>query len=348
MKKTTLSNEYISAFCLQISLLIHAGIGMSDGLHLLAEDEQNDSLKELLLQMAKTLDEGKQLSEAMKETECFPDYVIHMAETGERTGRTEKAFRSMADYYEEQRQLADRIKSAVAYPTVLLVLVLVIIGILLIRILPNFKQVYEQLGGSMDGLAGGLFAFGQILKGALPVIAIILAVILVCIVVIRCSASLKTKAMDLFLRLTENLDVAKKISASRFVSALAMGMMSGLVTEEALELAASFRKKEPKARKKYEQCCALLEEGSSLPQALKDTGLLEPIYCRMLALGEKSGTADSVMEEIARRQEEDAQSAIEKLVGKVEPTIVITTSLLVGVILLAVMLPLMNIMASIG
>jgi len=101
MKKITLSNEYISAFCLQISLLIHAGIGMSDGMHLLAEDEQNSSLKELLLQMSGSLDEGKQLSEAMKETGAFPDYVIHMAETGERTGRTEKAFRSMAEYMKD-------------------------------------------------------------------------------------------------------------------------------------------------------------------------------------------------------------------------------------------------------
>lgn len=348
MKKTMLSNEYISAFCLQISLLIHAGIGMSDGMHLLAEDEQNSSLKELLLQMAETLDEGKQLSGAMRETESFPDYVIHMAETGERTGRLEKAFRSMADYYEGQRQLKDRIKSAVAYPAVLLVLVLIIIGILLIRILPIFKQVYEQLGGNMDGLAGGLLAFGQVLKGVLPIIAVVLAVMFAIAIVVRCHAGLRVKATELFLRLTENFDVAKKISTSRFVAALSMGMMSGLVTEEALELAASFQRKERKAKQRYEQCRVLLEEGSTLPQALKDTGLLEPVYCRMLALGEKSGTADSVMEEIARRLEEDARSAIEKLVGKVEPTIVITTSLLVGIILLAVMLPLMNIMASIG
>ena len=348
MKKITLSNEYISAFCLQISLLIHAGIGMSDGMHLLAEDEQNSSLKEHLLQMSGSLDEGKQLSEAMKETWAFPDYVIHMAETGERTGRTEKAFRSMAEYYEGQRQLQDRIKSAVAYPSVLLVLVLIIIGILLIRILPIFNQVYEQLGGNMDGLAGGLLVFGRMLEGALPVIAVVLAAVFLVAVVVRCHAGLREKVSELFLRLTGNFDVAKKISTSRFVSALSMGMMSGLVTEEALELAASFQEKQPKAKQKFERCRVLLEEGSTLPQALKDTGLLEPVYCRMLALGEKSGTADSVVEEISRRLEEDARSAIEKLVGKVEPAIVITTSLLVGIILLAVMLPLMNIMASIG
>jgi len=236
----------------------------------------------------------------------------------------------------------------VAYSSVLLVLVLIIIGILLIRILPIFNQVYEQLGGNMDGLAGGLLVFGRMLEGALPVIAVVLAAVFLVAVVVRCHAGLREKVSELFLRLTGNFDVAKKISTSRFVSALSMGMMSGLVMEEALELAASFQEKQPKAKQKFERCRVLLEEGSTLPQALKDTGLLEPVYCRMLALGEKSGTADSVVEEISRRLEEDARSAIEKLVGKVEPAIVITTSLLVGIILLAVMLPLMNIMASIG
>lgn len=348
MKKITLSNEYISAFCLQISLLIHAGINLADGVHLLAEDEQEENSRTLLLRMAETLDEGKQLSDAMAETGCFPSYVIHMVATGEETGRTEQAFRSMADYYESQRQLRERLKSALVYPVVLLALMLVIIGILLIRILPIFHQVYEQLGGSMDGLAGGLLLFGRGLEGALPVLGVILTVLFLTGLVIRFHEGLRGKAVALFKRRTEGFGIAKKISVSRFAAAFSMGMMSGLMTEDALELAASFQEEEPKARQKYEQCRGLLEEGTALSDALKETGLLEPVYCRMLALGAKSGTADSVMEEIARRLDEDVQSSIERLVGRIEPTIVIVTSLLVGIILLAVMLPLMNIMASIG
>ena len=348
MKKISLSNEYISAFCLQVSLLVHAGINLADGIHLLAEDEQEEKSKALLTQMAEALDDGKQLSDAMAETECFPAYVIHMAATGESTGRVEQAFRSMADYYESQRQLRDRIKSALVYPVVLLLLMLVIIGILLIRILPIFHQVYEQLGGSMDGLAGGLLILGQGLEAALPVLGVMLVMLFALGLVVRFHDGMRSKAVALFKRMTEGFGIAKKISVSRFAAAFSMGMMSGLMTEEALELAASFRQEEPKAKRKHELCRQFLEEGKPLSDALKETGLLEPVYCRMLALGAKSGTADSVMEEIARRLEEDAQNSIEQVVSRVEPTIVIVTSLLVGIILLAVMLPLMNIMASIG
>lgn len=348
MKNITLSNEELSAFCLQMSLLIHAGITLADGMHLLAEDEQEQNKKAILLQVAEGLDDGKQLSVAMAESNSFPAYVLHMTEAGEDTGRLEQAFQSMADYYEGRYRLRERIKSALVYPVILLVLMLVIIGILLIRILPIFEQVYEQLGGSMDGLAGGLLVFGKGLKGVLPVIGIVLAVLLVLGIVVRLHTGLRTKAEKLFVQLTSNFGVAKKISVARLAAALAMGLMSGLSTEEAMDLAASFGEDDPRAKKKQEECKLLIGDGHTLADALRESGLLEPMYCRMLALGSKSGTADNVMEEISRRLEEDAETAIEKLVGKVEPTIVIVTSLLVGIILMAVMLPLMNIMAAIG
>ena len=348
MKKNTLSNEELSAFCLQISLLIHAGINLADGMHLLVEDEQDENKRAMLSVMADVLDEGKQMSDAMTETGCFPSYVIHMTAAGEDTGRLEQAFRSMAEYYEGRYRLRERIKSALVYPVVLLLLMLIIIGILLIRILPIFEQVYEQLGGRMDGLAGGLLVFGKSLQAALPVIGLVIAVLFFVGIVVRLHSGWRAKAEKLFLHVTENFSVAKKISVSRLAAALAMGLMSGLRSEDAMELAASFQQEEIKAKKKHELCKALLEEGKPLADALKESELLEPMYCRMLALGAKSGTADTVMEEIAARLEEDAETAMEKLVGKVEPTIVIVTSLLVGIILLAVMLPLMNIMATIG
>lgn len=344
-----LSNEYISAYCLQISLLVHAGINLADGLHLLAEDEPEGSDgRELLTRLAEAMDEGRQLSDAMAETGVFPSYVIHMAATGESTGRVEQAYRSMADYYEGQRQLHERIKSALVYPVVLLLLMLVIIGILLVKILPIFEQVYEQLGGSMQGLAGGLLVLGQGLGSALPILGVLVAVLAVVILIVLNNTRLKSGMMQVLRRVTGGWHVGRKVTEARFAAALSMGMMSGLPTEEALKIAASFQEENPTGWQRYEKCQQLLEEGETLADALRQAQVFDPIYCRMLALGVRSGTMDNVMEEIARRLDEDAQSTIEDLVSKVEPTIVIVTSLLVGIILVAVMLPLMNIMASIG
>lgn len=92
----------------------------------------------------------------------------------------------------------------------------------------------------------------------------------------------------------------------------------------------------------------MLEEGEPLAESFKKEKILEAAYCRILDLGAKSGTSDTAMEEIARRMDDNVQMAIERKVGRIEPTIVIITSILVGIILIAVMLPLINIMSSIG
>ena len=92
MSKQTVSNEYVSAFCLEMSLLLHAGIGIEDGLYLLIEDEKDKKSKKMLEQLADLVTEGKPFSEAVREVGTFPKYVGDMIETGEETGRLEQSF----------------------------------------------------------------------------------------------------------------------------------------------------------------------------------------------------------------------------------------------------------------
>ena len=98
MKKKILSNEYISSFCLEMSLLLHAGIGIEDGLYLLSEDESDKKNKKMLTDMAELLSEGKPFSEAIRESGRFPKYVGDMIETGEQSGRQEQSFQSLSSY----------------------------------------------------------------------------------------------------------------------------------------------------------------------------------------------------------------------------------------------------------
>lgn len=348
MKKKMVSNEYVSSFCLEMSLLLHSGIGIEDGLYLLLEDESDKKMKNMLTQLADMMAEGKPFSAALREVEQFPKYVSDMIETGEQSGRLEQSFQALSAYYDRQVQLSNQIRSALLYPVILMLLMLVIIVVLLVKVLPIFNQVYEQLGGTMSGTAQMLLLVGKRLGGAMPVLCIVLGVVILLAAIVGGSSVMRGIFVGLYKRVMGEHGITRRLGEARFASAMAMGMMSGLNTEEAFRTAMRFQETVPKTKKRYQKCLEMLEMGEPMAESFRQNKILDAAYCRILDLGAKSGTSDTAMEEIARRLDDGVQMEIERKVGKIEPTIVIITSILVGIILIAVMLPLINIMSSIG
>lgn len=348
MGKKKLGSEYISSFCLEMSLLLHAGIGIEDGLYLLVEDETDKSCQSMLRGMADCLAEGEPFSAAIRESGCFPKYVSDMVATGEETGRMEQSFRALSEYYDRQVQLSSQIRSALLYPAILMVLMLVIIVVLLVKVLPIFNQVYTQLGGTMSGAAQVLLRAGNVLGNAMPVLCGILGLAVVAALVLGCSGAVRGALLQVYKRMFGEHGLTRKMGEAKFASAMAMGMMSGLNTEDAFRSAMLFQESVPRTEKRYKKCLEMLDAGEPMADCFKENEILEGKYCRILDLGAKSGTSDTAMEEIARRLDVSLQMEIERKVGRIEPTIVIITSVLVGIILIAVMLPLINIMSSIG
>jgi type IV pilus assembly protein PilC len=127
-----------------------------------------------------------------------------------------------------------------------------------------------------------------------------------------------------------------------------MGLGSGLPLETAVEQAGKLLEDVPEAAMRCDRCAELLRSGAELPVAMETSGFLLRAESRMLAVGLKQGNSDRIMENIADRLMEQAEEALENTVAKIEPAMVLLASALVGTILLAVMLPLMNIMAAIG
>lgn len=346
--KRVLGNEYISSLCLELSLLLHSGITVADGLRLLIDDEEDASSAALLESLAADIDSGMPMSQAMERSQAFPAYVTHMALIGERAGRDEDTYAALSAYYESRSRLTSMIRSTLLYPSILLVLMLGIIGVLLVKVLPVFNQVFRQLGTEMTGLAGGLLSVGRWLSAALPVLGIVLALLIILGAAIAFSPALRQQLLSRWNKLRGDRGLAFQVAVARFASALALTMKSGLNMEESLQLATQLSADNPALRLRSENCLHLLDNGSSLSEALATSGVFPAIYCRMLALGVRSGTMDTVMDEIARRLEERLEERLNGLVSRIEPTLVIITSLLVGAIILSVMLPLMNIMSALG
>ncbi len=341
--KRLISNDDIASLCLELALLLHAGVSTGDALSLLAEEGDR---RGMLKAMAEQVDSGETLSAALRESGAFPTYVCGLVEVGERTGRTEEALSALSRYYEDRVRLARRVRSALLYPAVMLALMLVVIGVLLVKVLPIFDDVYASLGGRLTGVAAGLLTLGRWLEGAMPVLFAALAAVAALVLLFTVVGPLRRGILSLWHRTRGDKGVSRKLNNARLAQALAMGMASGLPVDEAVELSANLM--EGGAKERCERCRKRLEGGESLGDALKKSGLLPARQSRLLELGQRSGAGDASMEKIARDLSEEGEAALDALVGRVEPALVLVCSVLVGLILLSVMLPLMHIMSAIG
>lgn len=347
MKQQYLSNIEIADFCQEIALMIHAGVSLGDGMALLA-DEDTGERGALMREMGRRIDEGVTLTAAMKESGTFPAYVTGLVDVGETTGRLEETMVSLSRYYEDREMMDRQIRNALMYPSILTILMFVVIVVLLSRVLPMFESAYEALGATMTGMAGGLLLLGQWIDRLMPVLCVILALVVSFLILFAASASFKNAVLGWWNRSCGDKGISRKINDSRFAQALAMGMRSGLPTEEAVGQAGELLKEVPAAYQRCERCLDQLVQGGDLADVLQENQVLPPSACRLLSLGMKGGNGDNAMEEIARRLADEANQDLERKVGHIEPAMVLTTSILVGVILLSVMLPLMNIMSVIG
>lgn len=341
----TITNGELSSLTMELSMLLHAGIGVGDALSMLSGE---DGYRDLLDGMARRADEGEPLSQCLREGGRIPAYVCGLVEVGEETGRTEEALAALSRYYERRARLDRQVRSALLYPAVMLVLMLLVIAVLLVRVLPIFDDVYASLGGRLTGVAGGLLALGRGLDAAMPALWAALALAVVFFGAFAGVESFRDRVLALWRRGRGDRGVSRRMNNARLAQAMAMGMASGLPLERSMELAASLMEDVPPARARCEDCRARLEGGAALSAAMGESGLLPAGACRLLEIGQRGGTADAAMEKIARDLSEDGEAALEELVSRVEPSLVLVCSVLVGVILLSVMLPLMHIMSAIG
>ena len=343
-----LSNNQISTLCMELALMLHAGISADDGLHLILEDESAASDRAVVEYLSKAVDDGTPLTRAMADTGAFPAYVTGLVGGGFRTGRLEEALNALSRYYDDRARLESQVRSALLYPALLLLLMLVVVVVLLAKVLPVFDQVFRSLGGAMTGVAGGLLRAGLWLDGVLPVMCVLLALAALVLAAFAVSDSFRDRCLRIWRARHAVKGVTGKLTSARMAQALSMGLRSGLPMEESLDLAGSLMEDIPAAQKRCQDCRAKLDGGAPLADALKETGAFPPVYCRMLALGVRSGSADTVMEEIARRLSDEGEAGLQEQVGRVEPVLTIAGSLLVGVILLSAMLPLLNILSAVG
>ena len=227
-------------------------------------------------------------------------------------------------------------------------MMLFVVLVLLIKVLPIFQEVFQQLGAELSPAAQALMQLGQFLgRYGLVVLAVLVLALLIGGSLLR-NERRKAAFVQWLQQKSEKWTISKLIASSRLADALVMTLSSGMNIDDSLDMATRLV---PGAvmQEKIMQCKReMLLESKSFADASLSSGLFSPLYCRMIAVGFHTGSIDPVMEEVARRSAEQVDDKIEAMLNRSEPTLVIILSVMVGLILLSVLLPLMSIMSAIG
>jgi len=347
MKKMQLSGEELRHISESLEMLMHAGISPADGFTMLAEDEKG-GYSELLRELAGYCASGYSLSESLKKSEAFPAYMSSLIEVGEKTGRLEKSLSALAQFYDNRLRLERQIKTALLYPALLLIIMFIVIGVLLVEVLPLFDKVYGQMGSSLTGIAGVLLALGKVIKSIMPAICILVAVAAVLMIMISFSGSFRNSFLGFWKKNFGDKGVWEKINIARTAQAISMSVSSGLAIEDALTMAAKLTEDIPSFQKRCLGSIEDLSRGETLSDTLSRNRILPKTECRLLEVGMRGGLGDDAMQSIAERLLEESEYALASKISRIEPCIIVITAGAVGLILLSVMMPLVQIMASLG
>lgn len=344
-KRKMLSNEMLEVFFETLSMLIKSGMPLHQCLAIMGEDAQDEGMKHLLRDLELELEKTYYLNEAMQETGCFPEYAIKMVKIGEASGKMETVSASLARYYGREGQTQAQIRSAVLNPLILICIMAVVIAFLLISVFPVFENVYSQFGVDASGSAS--INIGLVVGR----IAMIIIFILLFIVAGGFIFSFTNRGKIFFAKFFAKFPMTRKFnylfSVTQFTSALALQISSGADLLSSFQLCMDMVKN-PRLLEKLEAIKGKVEAGDNIGEVLAMGGIYKAAYASLLVSGDRAGAIDEILFKIADMTEEEAENAMDKTLSLIEPALIGFLSVVIGVILICVMLPLIGIISSIG
>ena len=350
MANKLLESGAISAFCGSVATMLSAGVQTEEAVHLLTENREGSYFKDVCDKTCAELVAGSGLADAMDATGAFPAYAVNMVRVGEASGRTDRVLRSLSSYYGAESRMFAKLQSSVGYPAAMLSVMAVVLAFTVVVILPVFQNVYADIAGSLTSgsfssvsasLAIGWIAFAVVLAAALA--ALVLAAR------IRSEAG-RIKVIKLFEKLPATHDALYQLALSRFTGALSAFVASGVHDERAMEQAAKTLDHSELAEKVEAARASMADTDNprSLAQAISENQVFEPVYSRMLLVGTRSGSTDEVLSSLSDVFFDDAAARVDAVLDVVEPLLAVFLTIAVSATLIAVMMPLVGIMGSIG
>ncbi|RME75629.1 MAG: type II secretion system F family protein [Planctomycetota bacterium] len=349
-KRARVSLQDLTVFTRQLATMLSAGIPLLECLEILAEQLENPGFRAIVQEVVADVRTGSDFSDALrKHPRVFSNIYVNMVRAGEASGQLDEILVRLAEYQEASAALRARIRSAMTYPVVSLVLILTITTGLLVGIIPKFKAIFDGMN-----IEGGLPWITQTLLDISiwmrenPKIWLGGTALTVALLVLYGKT---TSGRYLYDRIKLKLPVFgplfQKVALSRFSRTFATLIESGVPILGALEIVAA-----TSGNKVIEdavlESSASVRQGDTLASPLARSGVFPPMVTRMIAIGEKSGALESLLEKISEFYDQQVAATVESLTSLIEPILIAIMGVLVGSMVLAIFLPILKIAGSLS
>lgn len=340
--KKKISDRDLSVFCRQFASILRAGVSIVNSLEMLSDQTENKNLRKALLQVQSSVEKGETLAGSMRQnSEVFPSLLISMVEAGESSGNLEKTFEQMAVQFEKNAKLKGQVKKAMMYPIILCVVAVAVVAVMMMYVIPNFMQMFEELGSDLPLATVIVISISNVFIHYWYVMILVLIAIVAAYKFYVRSDGGRHTVDALKLKIPVFGKLIQKTACAQFSRTLSTLIQSGMPMIQAIEITAGtmsnvlFRDALLKAR-------SGVGLGLPLSRQLEQTKLFPPMVVHMIGIGEEAGSIEEMLGNIANYYDEEVEVTTQQATALMEPLIIVVMAVLVCGIIMAIYGPMIE------
>ncbi|WP_445490111.1 type II secretion system F family protein [Niallia sp. 03133] len=327
----------------QFATLLKAGVSVVEATVILAEQTESKSLKKALLVVEQDLRDGNPLSAAAaKHRKVFTSMFVNMIKAGEASGNMDETLERLAVHFEKQHFTKQKIISALTYPIAIAIIAVIVVIFLLVKIVPTFVDMFKDFGGELPKITQFVLVASDFMQKFWWLIILLMTAFAVSIVLIRNNRASKYYLDYVLLRMPIFGKILQKAALARMTRTLSSLFNSSVPILQALSIVESIIENEVIA-KVLQKSRNSLEQGQSLTAPMKAHWVFPPLVTQMIAIGEETGSLDTMLSKVADFYEREVESATDRLKSLIEPIMIVFLASIVGTIVTSIMVPMFEI-----
>ena len=338
-----MSSGELALITRQLASLSQSGLPLEEALLAVAQQNDQPRTKSILLGVRAKVMEGHSLADGFSEfPQAFPELYRATVAAGEQSGHLDAVLERLADYTEARQELRQRVTNAMIYPSALVVMAVVIIGIMLVTVVPKVVRVFENMSADLPGLTQAMIATSDFLRAWWVLLFIGLAALAWGIWWILQREGPRRRWHRFLLRMPIVGRLTRGVNTARFTRTLSILAGSGVPILEALKISAEVVENLP-MREAVTEATLRVREGASIAKSLAASKLFPPMTIHLISSGETGGRLDEMLGRAAAGQEREVDGLIAALLGILQPLLIVLMGGVVLLIVLAILLPIFEI-----